>query len=583
MYGCWMKSLMVAWVMADLFNGWRRIEMRTYILKPVVIFTMLATLLTTSCNAPELVEPIEESNPRTTIPYSLIIATEATKVSYDAGTNKYAFKEGDKFSIESGSSERDDIEGTLTYDGSNPLKLKGEISFETAKGMADGTSLKVTLINADNGDKATYAKGVAPTLKEAVEKYSLFTGSFFYSSSASESDPQQVKLSQQAAFLIVTVNFTNMLNSTMPTGETPAEIIASDGTVISTGKGVIVEEGTHNYQAVFVAAVPGGTEMKGSKLSVCEREVVILPADGNSKVVERNKKYTLEPRSVDFRPQVGDPYWSDGSYGAIEHAGEVEIIGIIVYVDQEGTEDDGITAKSDGFGHALVMSLHNVNTAGVKWGSKGVLRSSSPTTTTGEAVASMNGYGKTIEWLNTLGESEVTAAYKARHYREAGGSLDIPSGSTGWFLASTGQWLHSISAPGFLRASSWTTWKDGNNKTWYSGNNQLSSALAKVMVGPTALTDLFNTRFEELRSNFAPTIPSSEFFDIFGMDSGSPNGDNLGDNYWTSDEFDQDNALRMNFGAKETWSSIKINSVGKDKTWAYTSFFYMKIRPFLAF
>ena len=153
-----MKSLMVAWVMADLFNGWRRIEMRTYILKSVVIFTMLAALLATSCNAPELVEPIEESNPRTTIPYSLIIATDATKVTYNDVNNKYAFKTGDKFYIESGSSERDDIEGTLTYDGSNPLKLKGEISFETAKGMTDGTtSLKVTLINADNSDKATYA------------------------------------------------------------------------------------------------------------------------------------------------------------------------------------------------------------------------------------------------------------------------------------------------------------------------------------------------------------------------------------------------------------------------------------------
>lgn len=551
--------------------------MKNTFVKTLVLIITGALLLTASCSVPE-VEEVVEIAPRTTIPYSVVIATDMTKVSY--ADNKYAFKEGDSFIVESGSTERNDIEGTLVFDGSN--KLKGEISFETEKGLEVGTLLKITLINADNPDKDSYAKGIATTLQDAVEKYSLFTTTLEFSTTT-ESTPQRVSFAQQAAFLIVTVNFTNLLNSTMPTGETPAEIIASDGTVISTGKGVIVEEGTHNYQAVFVAAVPGGTEMKGAKLSVCEREVEILPSTGDSKIVERNKKYTLNPRSVDFRPQVGDPYWSDGSYGAIEHAAEVEIIGIIVYVDQEGTADDGITAKSDGFGHALVMSLHNVNTAGVKWGSKGVLRSSSPTTTTGEAVASMNGYGKTIEWLNMLGETEVTAAYKARHYREAGGSLDIPSGSTGWFLASTGQWLHSISAPGFLRASSWDTWKDGNNKDWYSGNNQLSSALAKVMVGPTALTDLFNTRFEELRSNFAPTIPSSEFFDIFGMDSGSPNGDNLGDNYWTSDEFDQDNALRMNFGAKETWSSIKINSVGKDKTWAYTSFFYMKIRPFLAF
>lgn len=535
-----------------------------------------ALMLAASCSVSEI-EEVVEINPRTTIPFSVVVATDMTKVSYaDA---KYAFKTGDSFVVESGSSERDDIEGKLVFDGAN--KLKGDISYETARGLDNGTPLNITLINADNSNKDSYAKGIAATLQEAVEKYSLFTTTLAFSTKT-ESTPQRVSFAQQAAFLIVTVNFTNLLNSTMPTGETPAEIIASDGTVISTGKGVIVEEGTHNYQAVFVAAVPGGTEMKGSKLSVCEREVEIISSTGNSKVVERNKKYTLEPRSVDFRPQVGDPYWSDGSYGAIEHAGEVEIIGIIVYVDQDDTDDDEITAKSYGFGHALVMSLHNVNTTGVKWGTY-KNESSIFTTTTGQAVASMNGYGKTVEWLSTLGESDVTAAYLARHYRASSEELDIPSGSTGWFLASTGQWLHSISAPGFLRASSWTTWKDGNNKKWYSGDNQLSSALAKVMEGPTALTDLFNTRFEELRSNFAPTIPSSEFFDIFGMDSGSPHGDNLGDNYWTSDEFDKDNALRMNFGAKGTWSSIKINSVGKDKTWAYTSFFYMKIRPFLAF
>lgn len=551
-------------------------EMKNIFVKTLVFFIVGSLFLVASCSVPE-VEEVVEIAPRTTIPYSVVIATNMTKVSY--ADNKYAFKEGDSFIVESGSTARDDIEGTLVFDGSN--KLKGEISFETEKRLEVGTPLKITLINADNPDKDSYAKGIATTLQDAVEKYSLFTTTLTFTATT-ESTPQSVSFAQQAAFLQGTVNFTNMLNSTMPTGETPVEIIASDGTVISTGKGLIYEDGENSYKAVFVAAVPGGTEMKGSKLSVCEREVEIISSTGNSKVVERNKKYTLEPRSVDFRPQVGDPYWSDGSYGAIEHAGEVEIIGIIVYVDQDDTDDDEITAKSYGFGHALVMSLHNVNTTGVKWGTY-KNESSIFTTTTGQAVASMNGYGKTVEWLSTLGESDVTAAYLARHYRASSEELDIPSGSTGWFLASTGQWLHSISDPGFLRASSWTTWKDGDNNAWFSGDNPLSSALAKVMEGPTALTDLFNTRFEELRSNFAPSIPSGEFFDIFGMDSGSTNGDNLGDNYWTSDELDANNALRMNFGAKGTWSSIKINSVGKDKTWAYDKFFYMKIRPFLAF
>lgn len=545
--------------------------MKNSTLKSLVFLMVGALMLVASCSVSEI-EEVVEINPRTTIPFSVVVATDMTKVSYaDA---KYAFKTSDSFVVESGSSERDDIEGTLAFNGTN--KLTGKISFDSDKPLTNSTRLKITLINADNSDRDSYAKGIAATLQEAVEKYSLFTTTLEFNSATTESSPQRVSFAQQAAFLEVTVEFTNVLNSTMPTGETPVELVTADGLKVS-GKTKITYDGS-DYKATFAAALPGGTEMQGSKLSVCEREIDIL---SSSKVIEKNKQYKVA-RSVDFRPQVGDPYWSDGSYGAIEHAGAVEIIGIVVYVDQEGTNDDELTAKSYGFGHALVMSLHNANTTGVKWGTK-IQRSSSLTTTTGQAVASMDGYGKTVSWLNSLGESDVTAAYLARHYRETSKGLDIPNGSTGWFLASTGQWLHSISDPGFLRASSWTTWKDGNNNAWYSGDNQLSSALAKVMEGPTALTDLFNTRFEELRSNFAPSIPSEEFFDIFGMDSGSTNGDNLGDNYWTSDEFDANNALRMNFGAKGTWSSIKINSVEKDKTWAYTSFFYMKIRPFLAF
>lgn len=563
-------GLVMAWKTVAHSKGRRKSAMKNSTLKSLVFLMVGALMLVASCSVSEI-EEVVEINPRTTIPFSVVVATDMTKVSYaDA---KYAFKTGDSFIVESGSSVRDDIEGKLVFDGAN--KLKGDISYETARGLDNGTPLKITLINADNSNKDSYAKGIAATLQEAVEKYSLFTTTLEFNSATTESSPQRVSFAQQAAFLEITVTF-NVL-TTMPTGVTPVELVTADGLKVS-GKTEITYDGS-GYKATFAAALPGGTEMQGSKLSVCEREIDIL---SSSKVIEKNKQYKVA-RSVDFRPQVGDPYWSDGSYGAIEHAGAVEIIGIIVYVDQEGTEDDGITAKTgEQFGHALVMALHNANTSGVKWGTK-VKRSSSFTTTTGEAVASMDGYSKTVAWLNTpgLGESDVTAAYLARHYRETSEGLDIPSGSTGWFLASTGQWLHSISDPGFLRASSWTTWKDGDNKIWYSGDNKLSSALAKVMEGPMALTDLFNTRFEELRSNFAPSIPSDTFFDHFGMQLGN----DLSDNYWTSDEWDKDNALRMNFGAKDNWSSIKINAVNKQSE-NYTfnnKSFYMKIRPFLAF
>ena len=372
-------GLVMAWKMVAHSNGRRKSAMKNSTLKSLVFLMVGALMLVASCSVPEI-EEVVEINPRTTIPFSVVVATDMTKVSYaDA---KYAFKTGDSFVVESGSSERDDIEGTLAFDGDK--KLKGEISFETEKGLANGTPLKITLINADNSsDKDSYAKGIAATLQEAVEKYSLFTTTLEFNSATTESSPQRVSFAQQAAFLEITVTF-NVL-TTMPTGETPVELVTANGLKVS-GKTEITYDGS-DYKATFAAALPGGTEMQGSKLSVCEREIAIL---SSSKVIEKNKQYKVA-RSVDFRPQVGDPYWSDGSYGAIEHAGAVEIIGIIVYVDQEGTEDDGITAKTgEQFGHALVMALHNANTSGVKWGTK-VKRSSSFTTTTGEAVASMDG------------------------------------------------------------------------------------------------------------------------------------------------------------------------------------------------
>ena len=531
-------------------------------------------LMVVSCNVSEMEEHTIEKGGIITIPYSVSVSSAETKVSYEG--DSYAIKAGDALKIEG--STRTDISGTLTYQGEK--KFSGEISYDSSKGeINDATQLVATLIHVDNNDESTYANGIATTVKDAVEHFSLMqTNAFNFSTTATSDSPQSVSLVQKTAFLDVTVSFTDLLLGSMPTGSTPAEIVLADNTTVS-GTATIVHEG--DYHAKFVAALPGGTEMKGSKVVVCDREVDIIPGSGSSTVLYNNRKYTVA-RSVSFSPKVGDPFWSDGTYGSISHESGTSIVGIIVYVDQAGTADDGITEKDSGFGHALVMSLHNA-ASGIKWSNtEKIQRSASFTTTTKDAVSSMEGYKKTKAWMDAgLTEDQVTAAYAARHYRASGSTLDVPAGTTGWFLASTGQWIHSICSPGFLGCDSWTTWKDGKNNAWYGENKALSSSLAKVMEGQTALNDLFNTRFEELRATFAPDIAASDFFDPFGMTSGS----DYSDNYWTCDEFNKSYALRMNFGCNDpkTWSSIKINDVEKDKTWAWKDAFIMKVRPFLAF
>ena len=542
--------------------------MKKCVLKTLVFFTVVASLLVVSCSAPE-VEEVVETPQKTTIPYSVVIATDMTKVSY--ADQKYAFKECDSFIVESGSSERDDIEGTLTFDGAN--KLKGEISFETEKGLAEGTLLKITLINADNTDKDSYAKGIAVTLQDAVEKFSLFTTTLAFNSTTTESSPQQVSFVQQAAFLDITVSFTNLLTSSMPTGNTPAQIVTAGGLTIS-GQAEIKKVGS-DYQAFFAAALPGGTEMQGAILSVCERDIEIT----TSKVIENNKRYTVA-RSVDFSPKLGDPFWSDGSYGRIDHRAGVSVIGIIVYVNNGSDIGNALTEKNgDNYGHALVMSLFNVASEGKAWGNKGTLYTSNTITSPAQTMelSRLSGLANT-QTINASGRTDM-AAYAASQYRSD--KSDDLSSTTGWFLPSIGQWIYTISKDGFGGANPASEWMRNDNKgtKWLSSQGTLSD-LVLVMPATTsnALTESLNARMEVLNTDF------SCGYDSFGMTSGT----DFSDNYWSSSENSADKALRMNFGSVETYngnnySTIKANPVDKNQTYAWKTPFIMKIRPFLAF
>lgn len=547
--------------------------MKNSTLKSLVFLMVGALMLVASCSVPEI-EEVVEVNPRTTIPFSVMIATDMTKVSYaDA---KYAFKAGDSFVVESGSSERNDIEGTLAFDGDK--KLKGEISFETAKRLDNGTPLKITLINADNSNKDSYAKGIAATLQEAVEKYSLFTTTLEFNSAKTES----VSFAQQAAFLEITVTF-NVL-TTMPTGVTPVELTTAGGLKLS-GNSEIKLVGSE-YKATFVAALPGGTEMQGSKLSVCEREIEILPS---SKVIEKNKQYKVA-RSVDFRPQLGDPFWSDGSYGRISHPAGVSAIGIIVYVNDGSDIGNALTEKSgENYGHALVMSLRNVFSEGTAWDSNvqlgekeipygGTLYTSNTITSPAQTMerSRLSGFANTNK-INASGRTDMPAYY-ASQYRS--GESDFITNTTGWFLPSIGQWIYTISKDGFGGANPASEWVNNatDHKNWLTKGSLNDLVLVMPATTANALTESLNARMKVLDDDF------SCGYDSFGMTSGA----DFSDNYWTSSEKDANYALRMNFGSVETYngssySTIKANPVPKCNTFAWKKPFIMKIRPFLAF
>ena len=555
-------------------------NMRNYFWVSTVVAMMLMAV---SCNTSEIEEVTVEKGGIVKIPYSLSVSAGAdTKVSY-AG-NQYAVKSGDALKITG--ETRTDITGTLTFDSG--AKFTGDIEYDSSAGeIDDHTRLIATLVHADNKDESTYANGVALNVQEAVEKYSLLsTDAFNFNVSATADNPQKVNLVQRTAFVEVTVTF-NLLGS-MTEGVTPVEIITASKSV--SGEATIAKV-NGAYKAEFVAALPGGTEMQGSKISICEREVDIISSTGNSKVLANNNLYHVS-RSVDFMPQLGDPFWSDGTYGRISHDPGVVVTGIIVFVNNYEDSDDSelavaaraLTEKSYGFGHALVMSLKNAG-EGVKWATSSTSNGIDYITKPKGILATTNvsGYSNTNTQRVDAANTAATTAY---NYRSGEG--DTMTGTSGWFLPSIGQWVYSISTRGFGGAAPAEEWLINESYDNWLTKGQLSNLVLvknNGQVTENLLDKSLNDRMQVLYDDFGCE------YDSFGMYYSDPkDGDCFSDNYWSSSEYNEGNAIRMNFGSVETrtdtgdkYSSIKTNYLSKQNTYAWKSVFIMKVRPFLAF
>ena len=538
---------------------------------------VIIALLAVSCRK----ETPYQDGDRTVMPFSL--RTVLTRVSYAGET--YAFKSGDKLAISS--TVRPDIEGLLSYDGSSTWS--GEVSYRTAEGEpAQSTALIATLVHADNSDQATYANGIAhgtgtaaSLLQDAVEKYSLFTAGITFESTSAH-------LQQQACFLTATVTFNFENGNFNLAGETSVDVIVNNSLTVS-GRAVLEKVGqTNSYSSTFVIAMPGGTTLTDeSVIQICDRDVQLVNED---KTLAANNKYTVS-RSIDFKPQLGDPFWSDGSYGRIAHANGISITGIIVFVNNYADSDNSDLAKearalteynNSDFGHALVMSLKNAGT-GIKWATSSTNNGIPYITTPSEILGTSNvsGYSNT----NTLiSNNKNTAAITAHNYRsDLGDKLD---GTTGWFLPSIGQWVYSISTRGFGGAAPAEEWLRNETYNCWLENGELSNLVLVLYNGDATenlLVKSLNDRLQVLQNDFGCA------YDSFGMWSGT----DFADNYWSSSENSASDAIRMNFGSVETiksgdkkgqkYSSIKTNSLSKQSTYAWKNAFVMKVRPFLAF
>ena len=542
-------------------------------------------LLVVSCQDPA---PVSE---RATIPFSLTVHTEGTKVSYDNGS--YQFKAGDRLHVVG--IDRTDVEGYLTQNGT---VWSGELSYEVATGLPAGdTRLAVTLIHADNPDAGTYASAIVGTvpegstaLREAVEHYSLFTTDVTLATTSAT-------LHQQATFLEVKVVFDFDGTHTVEPGQALVDLVTTRGEATVEVDFVDPSDQEHypvgeDYEVSFMAVIPGGQAVNMFTLTVGDRRIEF---SDNSLTLASNKKYTVN-RVVEYRPQLGDPFWSDGTYGRLRHADpNASIVGIIVYVNHhydatlfpdKAAIDDAITEKAAGYGHGLVMALHNV-AVGVPWSieeepqqcTSGFVNTPKKTI----SASNLSGLANTNSIVTKLGEGAVSAASRAQAYKVD--NKAAPSNTTGWFLPSVGQWMYTISTDGFGGANPTSQWLNGDLKNWLN-----EGGIGNLILVKERNDDLVNDLIKDLNDRLSQLASDFSSYSLTYDGFGDPSAEgNKSDNYWTSSEYDKDKAIRMNLGTVEHkgdkyYSSIKVASIEKNKTsYSFEGTRYMKVRPFLAF
>lgn len=580
-------------------------------------FVGVVAFLVASCQAPALEEiqvpeePETEVVPEwTTIPYSLSVSTEKTRVATNQNATEYQFKEGDKIRI-TGTGDRTDINGLLEPNETMTV-WTGTISYLTDKGplVSGTTGLKASVIHADNSDASTYATALVGTgsgdgwvseaqlLQYAVEHYSLFSATYTYDTSSSDS----VELTQQATFLDCTITF--IFDGTHDVGgggNAKVDLITTQGEMWTDSAFSRVDD--EHYKVHFMAVIPGDQAKNAFTLTVADRAITFSNSNNSPTTLASNKVYTVK-RDIVFGPQLGDPFWSDGTYGRMDHPStDAKIVGIIVYANRgfpEGTAeaiiDDAITEKADGYGHGLVMALRNAGSY-VKWGNKGSHLTDNYVETPAQTLDAgrLSGYNNTKS-IGSQGDAASMAAAYNEYVVINDPNDPTKKVTTGWFLPSIGQWIYTISIDGFGgadHAENWTDNTDSAPKKWLDmDSGGLTSCLIRVLNNNdqnenNLLVKSLNDRLDQLWNDFHVKYPFE--YDSFGIPVGARN---ISDNYWTSSEYNTNQAIRMNLGSVE-WSKKEktyystIKAKPEDKTSTNFSFggndYPAKVRPFLAF
>jgi len=164
---------------------------------------------------------------------------------------------------------------------------------------------------------------------------------------------------------------------------------------------------------------------------------------------------------------IGDYYYSDGTWGSYD--ANKTVIGIIFSNTTSSTD------KSHGWTHGYAMALQNAGseTATYQWYTSD---SGNPTRTyiTGadNIMSDKDGYTHS-ECLQTTGYAAGIAAKGYMAKDRNGNTVATPSGTSGWYLPSIGQWYDICASLGGMVSASGKAYTYTNDKDWirwYNGD-----------------------------------------------------------------------------------------------------------------
>ena len=439
---------------------------------------MAALLLCTSCSSDdaETSAPAAPAAEGTIIHYVATVGDgDVTRATLNS-SKQYEFQTGDQLQITG-----TNISGTLTLQAADAGKttgatFEGDLKYTGGGTPADDLELQAVLVSTANQmTSLTYASAtypttaIAPTLAEAVQKYSHLTGTTTYAA-------KSFSLTQQTAFLNFTVTLTDGTTASSALDIT----IKNGGSTVRTGSVTTADDS--GIKAKFVVAMASGTTMSSASFQLGTKSAVSF---GGTTTLAANKIYNISKTISTLLPgvsssDVGKVIAANGQMydnATAANTDETTAVAIIAYVGSAGSVDASSTTYK-----GLAIALTDANSGSTcKWYTTTGVTCVSQTSAIATAITNINGIVSTKTLTNGHSNHTHAAATAAKNFSAA-----PPSGASAWFLPSMGQWNLIVQGLATKKAGSAVT----TNLTTSSNSTYNASNLN------TVITDAGGTGFQ---------------------------------------------------------------------------------------